>query len=85
MKQSDVVQLAVTKIRQVAKSGSNRVLKGMVLDLYLLGIQEGMRLLKEQLKDRITPADTNVELVTEEVTLDIQGVSDGNDNGRVGG
>lgn len=77
MKQSDVVQLAVTKIRQVAKSGSNRVLKGMVLDLYLLGIQEGMRLLKEQLKDRITPADTVIEPVTEEVTLDNESSSDG--------
>jgi hypothetical protein len=77
MKQSDVIQLAVTKIRQVAKSGSNRVLKGMVLDLYLLGIQEGMRLLKEQLKDRITPADTVIEPVTEEVTLDNESSSDG--------
>lgn len=77
MKQSDVVQLAVTKIRQVAKSGSNRVLKGMVLDLYLLGIQEGMRLLKEQLKDRITPADTVIEPVTEEVTLDNESSSNG--------
>ena len=85
MKQSDVIQLAVTKIRQVAKSGSNRVLKGMVLDLYLLGIQEGMRLLQEQLKGRITPADTSVEPITEESTLDNESSSDGNDNGGIGG
>jgi hypothetical protein len=82
MKQSDVIQLATTKIRQIARSGSNRVLKGLVLDLYVLGLQEGMRLMAEQLKDRITPADTNTKT---EVPNDIESTSDGNNNSGVGG
>ncbi len=82
MKQSDVIQLATTKIRQIARSGSNRILKGLVLDLYVLGLQEGMRLMAEQLKDRITPADTNTKT---EVPNDIESTSDGNDNSGVGG
>lgn len=84
MKQSDIVQLAVTRIRQAAKRGSNRVLKGMVLDLYVLGIQEGMRLLKEQLKDRIKSTDTDVELVLEGDTLDNESINNGDGTSGVG-
>jgi hypothetical protein len=82
MKQSDVIQLATTKIRQIARSGSNRVLKGLVLDLYVLGLQEGMRLMAEQLKDRITPADTNTKT---EVPNDNESVNTGDNSSGVGG
>jgi len=82
MKQSDVIQLATTKIRQIARSGSNRVLKGLVLDLYVLGLQEGMRLMAEQLKDRITPADTNIKT---EVLDDIESTNSSDNNSGVGG
>jgi hypothetical protein len=82
MKQSDVIQLATTKIRQIARSGSNRVLKGLVLDLYVLGLQEGMRLMAEQLKDRITPADTNTKT---EVPDDNKSSNPSNNNSGVGG
>jgi len=85
MKQSDLIQLATIKIRQMARRGSNRILHKMVSDLYLLGLQEGMKLMAEQLKDRIKAADTVVELVTEEVQVDNESISDGDDNGGVGG
>ena len=77
MKQSDLIQLATIKIRQMARRGSNRILHKMVSDLYLLGLQEGMKLMAEQLKDRIKAADTVIEPVTEEVTLDNESSSDG--------
>ena len=82
MKQSDVIQLATTKIRQVARSGSNRVLKGLVLDLYVLGLQEGMRLMAEQLKGRITPADTNTNTG---VPDDNKSSNPSNNNSGIGG
>jgi len=85
MKQSDVIQLATIKIRQMARRGSNRILHKMVSDLYLLGLQEGMKLMAEQLKDRIKAADTAVDLVTEEVQVDNQGTDNGDDNSGVGG
>jgi hypothetical protein len=85
MKQSDVIQLATIKIRQMARRGSNRILHKMVTDLYLLGLQEGMKLMAEQLKDRIKAADTAVDLVTEEVQVDNQGTDNGDDNSGVGG
>ena len=85
MKQSYLIQLATIKIRQMARRGSNRILHKMVSDLYLLGLQEGMKLMAEQLKDRIKPADIVIELVTEEVQVDNESTSNGDDNGRVGG
>lgn len=85
MKQSDLIQLATIKIRQMARRGSNRILHKMVSDLYLLGLQEGMKLMAEQLKDRIKAADTNVELVLEGDTFDNESIDNGDGTSGVGG